>query len=107
MPNKSYTKGTKFEYRVRDYFKDAGYEVFRMAGSHTQADLICFPRSKATKSIDRILPLEPLLIQCKTKMALMSKSQRQELIQYCQDIGVQAVLAYRDRKRKIVPMYLK
>ena len=107
MPNKSYRKGSRFEYRVRDYFKKAGYEVFRMAGSHTQADLICFPKSKKTKPLDRILPLQPLLIQCKTKIGLMSKSQRQELIQYCADIGVQAVLAYRDRKRKIIPMYLK
>ena len=36
----NYERGRAFEYKVRDHLKAEGYQVFRMAGSHSCVDLI-------------------------------------------------------------------
>ncbi len=45
MPNKNYIKGRRFEYKIRDYFKNRGYTVIRSAGSHSEIDLIAFNKT--------------------------------------------------------------
>jgi Holliday junction resolvase len=85
MPNKNYNRGRAFEYKVRDYWRGLGYEVFRTAGSHSKADLIALhPRPFAT-----------ILIQCKTSKGLMTKAERKEFKQYCEYLGSGCVVAYR------------
>jgi hypothetical protein len=54
--NKNYASGRAFEYEVRDYFEEKGFFVFRSAGSHTQADLICLPEQEGDRTV---------IIQCK------------------------------------------
>jgi Holliday junction resolvase len=97
MPNLNYNNGRAFEYRVRDHFKKEGYEVFRMAGSHSQADLICI----AATSPDGVTVPEVKLVQCKGKRQLMTKQQKAVFFEYCHDLGAEGILAY-SHKRKLV-----
>ena len=63
MPNRNYVQGRAAEYRVKKEFEAAGYEVFRMAGSHGSADIIAvsptgavmFIQVKRTKTIAQAL----------------------------------------------------
>lgn len=64
MPNKSYQKGYRFEREIKQYLEQKGYLVFRMAGSHSLADLIVFDHTK-WKAV--------YLIQCKCGSAKMNK----------------------------------
>jgi hypothetical protein len=40
MPNRNYITGRRFEYKVRDQFKAAGYTAMRSAGSHSPYDVL-------------------------------------------------------------------
>jgi Holliday junction resolvase len=40
MPNFNYRKGYRVEREIYRRFKEAGFKVYRSAGSHTEADLI-------------------------------------------------------------------
>jgi hypothetical protein len=97
MTNRNYNNGRAFEYRVRDHFKAQGYEVFRMAGSHSPADLICLkgvPYFPYTRT-------DVKLVQCKGKKELMTKQQKQDFFIYCYNVGAEGILAY-SHKRKLV-----
>lgn len=46
MSNSKYIAGRTFEYKVRDDYRGRGWYVFRMAGSHSVADLIAVKREQ-------------------------------------------------------------
>jgi len=56
MPNKQYLAGRVKEWKTIALLEELDYVCFRMAGSHTCADVIAFPP----------LPTSPLWIQCKS-----------------------------------------
>ncbi len=41
MPNRHYDRGRRFEYRIARLYREQGWFVFRSAGSHSPADLVC------------------------------------------------------------------
>jgi hypothetical protein len=43
--NKNYVKGRAFEYRVKQYWKDGGWEGVRAAGSHSPFDVVVYKTS--------------------------------------------------------------
>ena len=95
MPNLSYNRGRALEYRVRDHYKKEGYEVFRSAGSHTMADLICIAASNYTG----VGVPEVLLVQCKGSKNLMTKKQVGEFADYCENLAATAVIAYNEKRK--------
>ena len=66
MPNKSYQKGYRFELEIKRYLEQKGYLVFRMAGSHSFADLIVFDHTK-WKTV--------YFVQCKCGTARINKKE--------------------------------
>lgn len=92
MPNPHYRKGYIFELKVRDYFRNEGYEVFRSAGSHSPADLVIVTDHSLN------------FVQCKTTDR-MTKKERQEFKDYCQRLIVQGIIAS-NSKGKIKLDYL-
>jgi Holliday junction resolvase len=55
MPNKQYLAGRRLEYSVRNFFKSAGLDVIRSAGSHGAWDIVAI--DDTTRTI--------YLVQCK------------------------------------------
>ncbi len=41
MPNRNYANGAALERRVAHEYEDRGYDVTRVAGSHSPKDLVC------------------------------------------------------------------
>ena len=99
MPNLNYVKGRRLEYRVRDYYKDKGFEVFRTGGSHTPADLICI---SSGYSLHNSEVAQVILVQCKTTSKLMSERQRKEFRDYCYKIKCEGKLAYRNGRKLVI-----
>ena len=86
----SYSKGRRFEYRVRYHLEKRGFRVFRSAGSHSIADLIALKGG------------EVWLVQCKaTEKGYMTPLVRSNFIEVAKELGVLPMLAYKS-KRKIV-----
>jgi len=84
-------KGTRFEYRVRDYFLKKGYFVARSAGSHGIFDLIAIPPGGGSV----------YGIQCKTGGRLTG-SQKEEMKKVARKYGIIPLFATRDgRKLKV------
>ena len=108
MPNKNYVKGRAFEYKVRDHYLAEGFVVFRMAGSHSPADLIAFPPLgdwfKGKK-----LDYTPILIQCKATEKKSYEKEIAELKRLSELLSVRAVLVTKKRgKIEITPLtYIK
>ena len=67
MPNKSYLKGKRFEYRVRNFFKKQGYLVVGQPKS-------AFPDILVLRENDR-----PILCECKCNKYL-SKDEKQKAL---------------------------
>jgi Holliday junction resolvase len=97
MPNRNYNRGRALEYRVRDHYRKQGFEVFRMAGSHSQADLICMKGSPGfiTK-----------IVQCKGKKSLMTKKEKADFFKYCHNLGAVGILAYYEKRKLMLENYL-
>ena len=95
MVNLAYNRGRALEYRTRDYYKEQGWAVYRSAGSHSWADLICI---RVTRWNGLKQP-EVLLVQCKGKSKLMSKKERQEFADYCENLATTAVIAYYEKRK--------
>ncbi len=96
MPNLNYNRGRALEYRTRDHYRDEGYQVFRTAGSHTKADLVCI----APRNWDSgLIKPRVLLVQCRGKLKLISKKDRQEFADYCDTLGVEAIFAYYEKRK--------
>ena len=83
MPNNNYVRGRKFEYRARAQLLGQGHEVFRMAGSHSCADLISFHRGRT------------FFVQCKTDGKFPLK-EKQKLYATAHKCGATPILAFRD-----------
>ena len=86
-------KGRRFEYRVRDLFKEKGYVVIRAAQSKP-IDLVCLKNGKT------------ILVECKTDKSKLTMLRKLELLRLAQVSGASLILAYR-RKRKIELIDLK
>jgi hypothetical protein len=78
MPNRNYITGRRFEYKVRDLWKDRGYRAVRTAGSHSPYDVIALRRVGEDEAIERevirgveytqyIIPITGYAIQCKRR----------------------------------------
>lgn len=91
MPNKNYINGRNFEYKVKKIWEDQGYYVIRSAGSHGIADLVALDFDGQYTSV--------VLIQCKTR-GVISKKDKEELLELCSHLGCRGYLAYRDEKGK-------
>jgi Holliday junction resolvase len=63
MPNRSYERGRRLEYEVRQMFREAGYEVVeRTAGSHGLFDVIAMKEAGGLRKEIWFT----CLLQCKT-----------------------------------------
>ena len=98
-PNLNYNKGRKLEYRVRDFYKDKGFEVFRTAGSHSLADIICISSGFTLGNAE--VP-QVILVQCKIGSKLMSDRQRKEFRDFCYKIKCEGKLAYRNGRKLVI-----
>jgi hypothetical protein len=99
MPNLRYNSGRRLEWRVRDYYKDRGFEVFRSAGSKSPADLICISSGFTLGNAE--VP-QVILVQCKTGAKLMSERQRKEFRDFCYKIKCEGKLAYRNGRKLVI-----
>jgi hypothetical protein len=79
------------------HFRDQEAEVFRMAGSHSKADVIAFVWNGHPW-----MNYTPMLIQCKTGKNLMTKKERKELKEYAEMIGCFSAVAYRERRKLVI-----
>jgi len=61
--NKFYIKGRNFEYKVKKFFEEKGFKVFRSAGSKTLIDLIAINKEKI------------YLIQCKNSYLNLNQAE--------------------------------
>ena len=80
--NNRYAIGRRFEWRVRDYFKENGYFVLRSPRSAGPVDLIAIRKD------------ELLFIQCKTD-GWMSHKDKEKLYELSQSVGAKPLLAWR------------
>lgn len=78
----NYSRGRDFEWRVRDYLRDNGYEVTRAAGSKTKLDLIAMK------------PGQLLFVQCK-RTSLPGPAERVEIVRLAQMVGAVPLVATR------------
>lgn len=69
MGNNNYARGAAFERKVKEFLTSKGFLAVRSAGSHGLVDVIALSPYHGT----------PLLIQCKTGKAEMSKADREAL----------------------------
>lgn len=82
----NYEKGRRFEYRVRDLFKDHGFIVIRGAQSKP-VDLVCLKEGRS------------ILVECKIRKSSLGKNGRMELINMAKTSKAIPVLAYRERRK--------
>ena len=94
MPNKNYVRGRNFEYKVKKAYEEAGYLVFRTAGSHSPADLIAFP------PLGKITEWQPILIQCKASDKRLSKQEITTLSHTALKYGLRAKIVQKNNATK-------
>ena len=58
MPNKRYLAGRRYEWRIRDAFRERGFEVTRAAGSKGIFDLICIKPSQTASQNGEIVLIQ-------------------------------------------------
>jgi len=83
----NYEKGRRFEYRVRDLFKEHGFVVIRAAQSKP-IDLVCLKNGKS------------ILVECKTNKRSLGKNGKSGLLDMAKTSKAVPILAYKE-KRKI------
>ncbi len=88
--NPHYIRGRALEYDVIHDYKNRGWWACRMAGSHSEVDVIALKQG------------EIHLIQCSTKKAGKSKTDLLALLELAKENGVRAYHAYRDKGIKYV-----
>lgn len=93
MTMTNYEKGRRFEYRVRDLFKEQGFVVIRSAKSKP-VDLVCLKNGTS------------VLVECKTRKSSLGKNGREELLHMAKASRAIPVLAYRE-KRKVKLLNVK
>jgi Holliday junction resolvase len=82
----NYEKGRRFEYRVRDFFREHCFLVIRAAQSKP-IDLICLKDGKS------------ILIECKTNRNALGKHEREELLKMAESSQTILVFAYKERHK--------
>jgi len=88
-----YSKGRRFEYKVRDRLVKAGLKVFRCAGSKP-IDLIAISKNNDGKPV-------VLLIECK-KSCILPERERRKLIYLAKETGSIPIFAYPNGKSIIL-----
>jgi len=78
--NRSYLRGRRFEYKVRDYLRDKGYFVLRSPRSLGPVDLVAIKRG------------EILFVQCKVRGTISSK-EKDELVFLADSVGAKPLVA--------------
>ena len=58
-------RGISYEYEVMKMFKEAGYQVQRTAGSHSEYDIMAWKKAEQSNGVKKICFVA--FIQCKTK----------------------------------------
>ena len=89
--NKKYVSGRNFEYRVKKYMEELGWIVFRTAGSHTVADLVCLEDSDGYCGV--------ALIQCKYRKGgglSINKKEVKELEDLVNALSICGYVAFND-----------
>lgn len=82
----NYQKGRRFEYRVRDLFKEHGFVVIRAAQSKP-VDLVCLRNGIA------------VLVECKIRKSSLGKNGKEVLRNMAQISKAIPVLAYREKRK--------
>lgn len=82
----NYEKGRRFEYRVRDVFKEHGFVVIRAAQSKP-IDLVCLKDGKS------------ILVECKINRSSLGKNGRKELLNLAKTSRAIPILAYREKRK--------
>ena len=82
----NYEKGRRFEYRVRDLFKEHGFVVIRAAQSKP-IDLVCLKNGKS------------ILVECKINKSSLGKDGRNELLHLAESSRAIPILAYREKRK--------
>jgi len=83
-------KGRRFEWRVRDHFRERGYAVFRCSASKP-IDLVALKAGET-----------PLLIECKVGRSSLGKVGLERLLAMAEQAGARAVLAVRKGRRLVI-----
>jgi len=81
----NYEKGRRFEYRVRDLFKEHGFFVIRAAQSKP-IDLVCLKDGKS------------ILVECKVNRSSFDKNARNELLTHAKTSKSLPILACREKR---------
>lgn len=82
----NYEKGRRFEYRVRDFFREHGFLVIRAAQSKP-IDLVCLKDGKS------------ILVECKTNRKALRRQTREELLKMAECSHAIAVFAYKEKRQ--------
>lgn len=97
--NKNYNRGRAFEYRVKKYLEDRGWTVFRTAGSHSKADLVCIKNSVVEPYYN-----QAHLVQCKYSKSgcfYISKKELRELQTLIDELCQHVYVAFNDENGHI------
>lgn len=82
----NYEKGRRFEYRVRDLFRDHGFFVIRAAQSKP-VDLVCVKNGKT------------ILVECKTNKKAFGQKASLKLLKAVALSQAEIVLAYKENRK--------
>jgi len=82
----SYEKGRRFEYRVRDFFKEHGFLVIRAAQSKP-IDLVCLKDGKS------------ILVECKTNKKALGRQGREEMLKMAECSQAILIFAYKEKRQ--------
>jgi Holliday junction resolvase len=85
----SYSKGRRFEYRVKKHLVETGWVVFRSSGSHGVADLVALRAG------------EVWLVQCRVN-GYMAPVERIGFVEVARELGVVPVIAYREGRTLVI-----
>jgi Holliday junction resolvase len=86
MPNHNYNRGRRFEYRIARLYREQGWFVFRSAGSHSPADLVC---AKAG---------EIIAIQCQTDK-YFAPAKVEQLVELARENNWRAMLYWTEKHK--------
>jgi predicted RNA binding protein YcfA (HicA-like mRNA interferase family) len=76
----NYVRGRAFEYRIKDFLEQKGYEVFRTAGSHSRFDLIAVKK--------------PFILFLQLKHKKLSPNLLTKLLESIWDLNSQPLVSY-------------
>jgi len=81
-----YEKGRRFEYQVRDFFREHGFLVIRAAQSKP-IDLVCLKDGKS------------ILVECKTNRKALGRHGKEELLKMSESSQAIVILAYKEKRQ--------